>query len=51
MTMKKILQEYSVIGCDIVELTPSYDHDQRTAHLATKLLLEIIINFNLKVNG
>ncbi len=43
--VKKILQEYSVVGFDIMELTPSFDQDYRTAHLATKLLLEMIQHY------
>lgn len=46
--LKKILKEYYVVGFDIMELTPGYDHDQRTAHLATKLLLEMIENYTKK---
>ncbi len=48
--LKNILKEYDVVGFDIMELTPSFDHDQRTAHLATKLLLEFISNYNRKEN-
>ncbi len=46
--LKRILKEYDVVGFDIMELTPGYDHDQRTAHLATKLLLEMIENYTKK---
>lgn len=43
--LRKILLKYEVVGFDIMELTPGYDHDQRTAHLATKLLLDMIEHF------
>lgn len=43
--LKKIFQEYTVLGFDIMELTPSYDQDYRTAHLATKLLIDMIQNY------
>ncbi len=46
--LKKMLQEYTVVAVDIIELTPSYDQDYRTAHLATKLLLDIIQNYKKK---
>lgn len=46
--LKHILSETEVIGFDIMELTPSYDQDQRTAHLAAKLLLEMISSFQKK---
>jgi len=46
--MKIILKELSVVGFDIMELTPRYDQDERTAHLATKLLLAMIMNFQKK---
>ena len=46
--LKKILSEMDVIGIDIVELTPAYDQDYRTAHLATKLLLEMIMYYKKK---
>ncbi|MDP3728741.1 MAG: arginase family protein [bacterium] len=42
--MKRIMKQRQVIGFDIMELNPSYDQDQRTAHLAVKLLLEMIAN-------
>ena len=45
---KKIVQELDVVGMDIVELTPAYDQDYRTAHLATKLLLEMITHYKKK---
>ncbi|HIH59122.1 MAG TPA: hypothetical protein HA360_05960 [Nanoarchaeota archaeon] len=46
--LKKILQECDVVGFGIMELTPGYDHDQRTAQLATKLLLEMISHYTKK---
>jgi len=46
--MKRIMKELDVVGFDIMELTPRYDHDDRTAHLATKLLLEMIVNCKKK---
>ncbi|MDP3728333.1 MAG: arginase family protein [bacterium] len=46
--VKNILSEFDVVGFDIMELSPSYDQDQRTAHLAVKLLLEMIVNYKKK---
>ncbi len=42
--VKKIMKERKVVCIDIMELTPKYDHDQKTAHLAVKLILEMIAN-------
>lgn len=42
--VKRIMQERVVVGFDIMELTPPFDQDQKTAHLAVKLLLEMIAN-------
>jgi len=39
--MKRIMKKRDVVGFDIMELTPKYDQDQKTAHLAVKLLLEM----------
>jgi agmatinase len=43
--IKKIIENKKIVGADIVELNPRYDVDERTAHLATKLLYEIITNY------
>ena len=42
--VKRIMKERKVVGIDVMELTPKYDQDQQTAHLATKLILEMIAN-------
>ncbi|MBT3324450.1 arginase family protein [archaeon] len=42
--MKRIMKKLDVVGFDIMELNPRYDQDERTAHLAVKLLLEMIVN-------
>jgi len=40
--VKKILEKKSVIGCDIVELSPSYDVNDVTANFSARLLKEIL---------
>ncbi len=42
--MKHIMKELNVIGIDIMELTPAFDIDDRTAHLAVKLMMEMVAN-------
>ncbi len=42
--VKRILKQKKVVGFDIMELTPKFDNDQKTAYLATKLILEMIAN-------
>lgn len=44
--MKRVMQELSVVGIDVMELTPAFDIDDRTAHLAVKLVMEMIGNFS-----
>ncbi len=46
--MKRIMKDLDVVGFDIMELTPRYDVDDRTTHLAVKLLLEMIVNYKKK---
>lgn len=40
--IKKILTKNKIIGCDIVELSPSFDINNITANLAARLLKEIL---------
>lgn len=40
--VKKILEKKSVIGCDIVELCPSFDVNDVTANFSARLLKEIL---------
>lgn len=42
--IKRIFHQMNVIGFDIMELNPRYDPEGYTAHLAVKLLLEMITN-------
>tara|TARA_Y100000310_G_C20602666_1_gene773871 strand:- start:79 stop:921 length:843 start_codon:yes stop_codon:yes gene_type:complete len=42
--MKRIMSELEVVGFDIMELNPRYDKDEMTAHLAAKLMLEMIVS-------
>jgi agmatinase len=46
--MKRIMKECDVVGFDIMELNPRFDKDEMTAHLAVKLLLEMVVNFKKK---
>ncbi len=46
--MKRIMSELDVVGFDIMELNPRFDIDERTAHLAVKLLLEMLVNHKKK---
>ncbi|MDP3918380.1 MAG: arginase family protein [Nanoarchaeota archaeon] len=46
--MKRIMSQLDVVGFDIMELNPRLDIDERTAHLAAKLLLEMIVNHKKK---
>lgn len=46
--LKHIMQELPVMGIDIMELTPPYDCDDQTAHLAVKLVLEMIASWKGK---
>ncbi len=46
--MKRIMRELPIIGIDVMELTPPFDIDDRTAHLAVKLVLEMIANWRRK---
>ncbi|MBI5797339.1 arginase family protein [Candidatus Woesearchaeota archaeon] len=46
--LKRIMKELHVVGFDIMELNPRFDIDERTAHLAVKLLLEMIVNSKKK---
>lgn len=46
--LKHIMQERFVVGIDVMELTPAFDIDDRTAHLAVKLVLEMIANWKGK---
>lgn len=40
--IKKILGQTKIIGCDIVELSPSFDINNNTANLAARLFKEIL---------
>ena len=40
--IKKILVQSKIIGCDIVELSPSFDINNITANLAARLFKEIL---------
>jgi len=40
--LKKIVEKSKIIGCDIVELSPSYDINNITANLAARLFKEIL---------
>jgi len=40
--IKQILRKNKIIGCDIVELSPSFDINNITANLAARLLKEIL---------
>lgn len=40
--VKKILEKYYVVGCDIVELSPSYDINKVTANFSARLLKEML---------
>jgi agmatinase len=40
--MKHIMKELPIIGIDVMELTPAFDIDDRTAHLAVKLVMEMV---------
>jgi agmatinase len=42
--LKRIMSEIDVVGFDIMELNPRYDKDEMTAHLAVKLLLEMVVH-------
>jgi agmatinase len=43
--MKRIMSQLEIVGFDIMELNPRYDKDEMTAHLAVKLLLEMVANY------
>lgn len=45
--VKKILEKYNIIGCDIVELSPSYDVNHVTANFSARLLKEILASIRL----
>ncbi|MDX1373817.1 MAG: arginase family protein, partial [Nitrososphaeraceae archaeon] len=45
--VKKILEKYHIIGCDIVELSPSYDVNSVTANFSARLLKEILASIRL----
>lgn len=40
--VKKILEKYYVVGCDIVELSPAYDINNVTANFSARLLKEML---------
>ena len=42
--LKKVFEVKNVVGFDIMELNPRYDKDEMTAHLAVKLLLEMVVH-------
>jgi agmatinase len=42
--LKRVMSQLDVVGFDIMELNPRCDKDEMTAHLAVKLLLEMIVN-------
>ena len=46
--LKKIVEKTKIIGCDIVELSPSYDINDITANLAARLFKEILGSINIK---
>lgn len=45
--VKKILEKYHIIGCDIVELSPTYDMNNVTANFSARLLKEILASIRL----
>lgn len=40
--VKKILEKYYIVGCDIVELSPAYDINNVTANFSARLLKEML---------
>jgi arginase family enzyme len=40
--IKKILTKNKIIGCDIVQMSPSFDINNITANFAARLLKEIL---------
>ena len=46
--LKRIFKELHIVGFDIMELNPRYDQDERTSHLAAKLILEMIASYRKK---
>ncbi|MDP6685356.1 MAG: arginase family protein [Candidatus Omnitrophota bacterium] len=49
--VKKIVTELEVIGFDVMELNPRYDKDEMTAHLAAKMVLEMIFGHKKKIQS
>jgi agmatinase len=46
--LKKIVEKTKIVGCDIVELSPSYDINDITANLAARLFKEILGSILIK---
>ncbi|RYD03856.1 hypothetical protein N752_17395 [Desulforamulus aquiferis] len=40
-----MLKDFNVVGFDLVEISPVYDHSERTAILGSKLIREAILSF------
>jgi agmatinase len=48
--VKKVCSNLHVVGLDIVELCPDYDHNYNTANIGARLLMEAIASLNLTTN-
>lgn len=48
--VKKVCSSLHVVGLDIVELCPDYDHNFNTANIGARLLMEAIASLNLTNN-
>lgn len=48
--VKKVCSNLNVVGLDIVELCPDYDHNYNTANIGARLLMEAIASLNLTTN-
>jgi agmatinase len=48
--VKKVCSNLHVVGLDIVELCPDYDHNYNTANIGARLLMEAIASLNLTSN-
>jgi agmatinase len=42
------IAEKGIVGIDIMEVCPNYDVKDRTSHLASRMISEIIFSINLK---
>lgn len=48
--VKKVCSNLRVVGLDVVELCPDYDHNYNTANIGARLLMEAIASLNLTSN-